>query len=59
MTYRVAIVVLCLCSFLQAQDCNLKTVTDASPDYSDMPSLVHSISSRWETPAEKSRRASR
>lgn len=32
---------------------NLKVVTDASPDYSDLPSLVHSATARWETPAEK------
>src|SRR5687768_6868834 len=32
---------------------NLKVVTDASPDYSDMESMVRSITSRWETPEEK------
>lgn len=32
---------------------NLKVVTDASPDYSDMPSLVHSITSNWEKDADK------
>lgn len=32
---------------------NLKIVTDASPDYSDMESLVRSVTSRWETPEEK------
>jgi hypothetical protein len=26
---------------------NLKVVTDASPDYSDMESMVHSVSSKW------------
>ncbi len=35
------------------QDCNVKVVTDASPDYSDMPSMIRSITSRWDTPAEK------
>ncbi len=44
--------------FLEATSCpagdyNLKVVTDASPDYSDMPSLVHSITAKWPTPAEK------
>jgi hypothetical protein len=34
---------------------NLKVVTDASPDYSDMESMVHSITSKWETPEEKCR----
>ena len=36
-----------------AQVCNLKVVTDASPDYTDMDSLIHSITSKWPTPAEK------
>ncbi len=36
-----------------AQTYNLKLVTDASPDYSDMPSLVHSITSRWDRPEDK------
>ncbi|MBN2473981.1 MAG: right-handed parallel beta-helix repeat-containing protein [Pirellulales bacterium] len=32
---------------------NLKVVTDASPDYSDMDSMIHSITNRWSTPREK------
>jgi len=32
---------------------NLKVVTDASPDYSDMDSLVRSITGKWETPEQK------
>jgi hypothetical protein len=36
-----------------AQVYNLRVVTDASPDYSDMESLIHSITSRWPTPQEK------
>ncbi len=32
---------------------NLKVVTDASPDYSDMESLVRSVTDGWTTPAEK------
>ncbi|HEY6226688.1 MAG TPA: discoidin domain-containing protein [Verrucomicrobiae bacterium] len=32
---------------------NLKVVTDASPDYSDMESMVRSITSNWETPEQK------
>lgn len=32
---------------------NLKVVTDASPDYSDMESMVRSITSNWKTPEEK------
>src|SRR6185295_11112626 len=34
---------------------NLKVVTDANPDYTDLPSLVDSATSRWETPEEKCR----
>lgn len=50
----VAASLLCLLPCLAwGQVYNLKVVTDASPDYSDMPSLVHSITSRWPTPAEK------
>lgn len=33
--------------------CNLKVVTDASPDYSDMGSMIHSITAGWQEPAEK------
>jgi hypothetical protein len=32
---------------------NLKVITDASPDYTDMPSLVYSATSRWKTDADK------
>jgi len=30
--------------------CNLKVVTDASPDYSDSPSLLHSATAKWASP---------
>src|SRR4051812_28149664 len=36
-----------------AEVCNIKIVTDASPDFTDLPSMVHSITSRWTTPADK------
>ena len=32
---------------------NLKVVTDASPDYTNMDSMIHSITSGWKTDAEK------
>src|ERR1051326_62035 len=32
---------------------NLRVVTDASPDYSDLPSLVRSATANWPTPEEK------
>src|ERR1043165_7697393 len=32
---------------------NLKVVTDQSPDYSDMESMVRSITSNWKSDAEK------
>ena len=37
----------------EAQVFNLKVVTDASPDYSDMESMIHSIASKWEAPKDK------
>jgi len=38
-----------------AEVCNLKIVTDASPDYSDIPSLLHSATAKWGSPEEKCR----
>lgn len=32
---------------------NIKVATDASPDYGDMDSMIHSISGKWQTPEEK------
>jgi len=32
---------------------NLKIVSDASPDYSDMKSMIRSITANWNTPEEK------
>jgi len=37
----------------RAEVCNLRVVTDANPDYTDLPSLVRSATSRWETPEQK------
>ena len=48
-----AALVLWVVPYLRAELCNVKVVTDASPDYSDMPSLVRSITDCWTTPAEK------
>ena len=45
--------VFCLRSPGAAAVYNLKVATDASPDYSDMASLVHSATAKWETPEEK------
>lgn len=36
-----------------AADFNLKILTDASPDFTDLPSLVRSETSLWPTPKEK------
>ncbi len=36
-----------------AQVCNLKVVTDANPDYHDMQSMIHSITSKWPSMKEK------
>lgn len=35
------------------QVCNVKVVTDANPDFSDIDSLIHSATARWPTTAEK------
>ena len=32
---------------------NLKVVTDASPDYHDMDSMIRSITGKWDQPAQK------
>jgi hypothetical protein len=40
-------------SLAGAQVYNVKIVTDARPDYSDMDSMVHSITGGWESPQEK------
>jgi len=37
----------------RAQVCNVKVLTDASPDYSDLPSMVRSITANWPTPEQK------
>jgi len=36
-----------------AADYNVKVLTDGSPDYYDLPSMVRSITSKWPTPKEK------
>ena len=36
-----------------AQVCNLKVVTDASPDYADIGSMICSITSRWDQTKDK------
>ena len=51
--YSIVIAALLCAAVARADVYNLKVVTDASPDYSDMDSLVHSITSRWNTDAEK------
>lgn len=49
-----ALAFLCLmAAAASAQVCNVKVVTDASPDYTDMDSLVRSIHANWPTDAEK------
>ncbi len=42
-----------LVSLSTAQVCNIKVVTDASPDYYDMDSMIHSMTGNWPTAAEK------
>jgi hypothetical protein len=54
---RVVLTAWCVAAFCagvaRGQVCNVKIVTDASPDYHDLPSLIHSTTSRWQTPEEK------
>jgi hypothetical protein len=38
---------------VRGEVCNLKIVTNASPDYSDMESMIHSITAHWPSPQEK------
>ena len=38
---------------LQAQVCNIKVVTDANPDYSDIGSMFHSITDNWTETKDK------
>ncbi|MGA2033092.1 MAG: hypothetical protein ABSG68_12610 [Thermoguttaceae bacterium] len=47
-------VVLCgAAASARAEVCNIKVLTDATPDYTDMPSMIRSITGKWSTPAEK------
>ncbi len=48
-----ALAALCFPVFVSGAAYNLKVVTDASPDYSDIESLIRSAASRWETPEQK------
>ena len=52
----ITVVVSCLGSAAgttRAEVCNIKVVTDASPDYTDMPSMIHSITAKRPTVPEK------
>nr|NIP27375.1 discoidin domain-containing protein [Phycisphaerae bacterium]NIR67763.1 discoidin domain-containing protein [candidate division Zixibacteria bacterium]NIP51756.1 discoidin domain-containing protein [Phycisphaerae bacterium]NIS53453.1 discoidin domain-containing protein [Phycisphaerae bacterium]NIU10935.1 discoidin domain-containing protein [Phycisphaerae bacterium] len=49
----VFILIASLVSLSAAQVCNIKVVTDASPDYYDIDSMIHSITGKWPTAAEK------
>jgi hypothetical protein len=44
---------LCHCQPTPGQVYNLKLVTDARPDYSDMDSMVRSMTARWAKPMKK------
>jgi hypothetical protein len=49
----VAFAILVSSAAVAAEVCNLKVLTDASPDYTDMASMIHSITSKWPTTQEK------
>jgi hypothetical protein len=38
---------------LRAEVCNIKVITDASPDYSDIGSMLHSITDNWSEARDK------
>jgi hypothetical protein len=48
-----SLVALTLVATLPAEVCNLRLVTDASPDYNDLSGLIHSVTSKWEAPQDK------
>jgi hypothetical protein len=48
-----AVLLTLLAGVAPAEVCNLKVVTDASPDYTDLASMVHSITAKWPTTQEK------
>ena len=52
-TLATCIAVFTLTTLAHADVRNLKVVTDASPDYSDMESMTRSMCSNWETDADK------
>jgi len=33
--------------------CNLRILTDATPDYTDMPGMIRSMTAKWPTDQEK------
>ncbi len=41
------------CLMARADVYNLKIITDASPDYSDLPSMIHSMTAKFNTAEEK------
>jgi hypothetical protein len=53
LSVSVVVAVLSQSASLLAGVYNLKVVTDASPDYSDMGSMIRSITSNWQTPEDK------
>ena len=51
--FAAALTLASVASAARAEVYNLKVVTDANPDYSDLDSLVHSATSQWETDEQK------
>src|SRR5262252_25859 len=48
-----ALIIIASTASALAEIFNLKIITDASPDYSDLPSMLHSITAKWPTVEEK------
>src|ERR1051326_8372307 len=52
--FRWFTLLLCLLGgFLLAEDLNRKVVSDASADFTDMPSMIRSMTDQWTTPKDK------
>ena len=51
--YAAGVLLALLAASAPAEVCNLRVATDASPDYTDLAGMVHSITAKWPTAQEK------
>ena len=58
-TFQTGSMLLAACGMLgfpcvaSADVCNIKVVTDANPDYTDLGSMIHSMSDNWKEDRDK------